>query len=106
MPGRSGGTTCAPRNVVSRVKARAKSVVIGKHPSLTTLAALAEQAQRFPNGQMAEERESLLIQALVSLGRVDEARARAARFERRYPMSMFRTAVEMSLRSISQRNER
>jgi len=56
--------------------------------------------QRFPSGRLVEERESIAIQALVSLGRGDEARRRAADFERKYPTSMLLPAISRALRSI------
>jgi hypothetical protein len=49
---------------------------------------LAEQhARQFPAGQLAEEREVVAIEALLALGRTDEARTRTARFRARFPES-------------------
>lgn len=42
----------------------------------------------FSGGRLAEERESVAIQALAKLGRTDDARTRAAAFERKYPNSV------------------
>jgi hypothetical protein len=50
---------------------------------------LDEHEQRFPKGQLSEEREALRIEALARMGRKDEARARAARFRRAHPQSLF-----------------
>ena len=58
---------------------------------------LERHAQRFPRGQLAEEREGLAVRALVAAGRPDEARARAQAFERRWPRSIFLPAVEAAL---------
>lgn len=44
-------------------------------------------ARSFPDGVLAQEREALAIEALVRLGRDEEARARAAAFAARYPTS-------------------
>jgi hypothetical protein len=44
-------------------------------------------AQRYPTGTLAQEREVIAIEALAQLGRRDEARARAARFFRAFPGS-------------------
>lgn len=41
----------------------------------------------FPDGVLAEERELIAVQALVELGRLDDARARLRAFERSYPDS-------------------
>ncbi|MHB8877703.1 MAG: hypothetical protein ACYC8T_28770 [Myxococcaceae bacterium] len=64
------------------------------------LQVLREHGQRFPKGQLLEERESLLVQALVNAGQLDDARARAAEFRRRFPESMLLPAVEAALSSV------
>jgi hypothetical protein len=51
------------------------------------LEAGAEHARTFARGALAEEREVLAITALMQLGRVSEARARATRFRREHPQS-------------------
>lgn len=61
------------------------------------LAALARHERAFPNGQLAEEREALAVRCLVLTSRADEARARGARFRRRYPTSVMLPAVEGAL---------
>jgi hypothetical protein len=52
-----------------------------------TLSLCAEHARRFPRGLLAQEREVLAIEALVSTGRIGDARARADRFGAAYPSS-------------------
>lgn len=64
------------------------------------LDATDEHARRFPRGHLAEERESLAIQALAGLGRGDEARARATKFRAKYPQSLLLPAVDGALRTI------
>ncbi|GAC1573223.1 MAG: hypothetical protein NVS3B20_24330 [Polyangiales bacterium] len=59
-----------------------------------SLVELARHAQRFPRGQLTEERESLAIQALSGAGRVAEARARATQFRKRCPGSMLLPVVQ------------
>jgi hypothetical protein len=44
-------------------------------------------ARRFPSGALSQEREVIAIEALVQLGRADEARARASRFFQAFPGS-------------------
>lgn len=61
------------------------------------LDATKQHRRRFPSGRLVEERESLAIQALARLGRDDEARQRAADFERTYPSSLFRPAIARAL---------
>ena len=46
---------------------------------------------------IALDREALVVRALVRAGRVGEAQARAAWFERRFPESLLRATVRSSL---------
>jgi len=64
------------------------------------LGPLDRHAQRYPKGILAEEREALAINVLVTLGRYDDARARSARFLRRYPGSLLRASVEAAIEAI------
>ncbi|MEO7112132.1 MAG: hypothetical protein ABI183_16935 [Polyangiaceae bacterium] len=64
------------------------------------LDATDQHEKKFPHGHLAEERESLAIQALVGAGRDDEARARAARFRAKYPSSLFLPAIAAAIRTI------
>ena len=61
------------------------------------LGPLQEHARRFPGGQLAPERESLWIEALVALGDLDAARARADSFRQRYPAGLLVPAVRRAL---------
>jgi len=65
-----------------------------------TLAVLRRHSRQFPHGQLSEERDSLLVQALVTKGDYDQARERAAAFRRRYPASLFAPAIDQALQSI------
>jgi hypothetical protein len=62
--------------------------------------AAERHAQEFPSGALAEEREAIVIRALVQAGRGDEARARAAQFHARFPESIFGRAIDAALASI------
>jgi hypothetical protein len=64
------------------------------------LGPLDRHAQRYPKGILAEEREALAINVLVTLGRYDDARERSARFLRRYPGSLLRASVEAAIEAI------
>ena len=64
------------------------------------LTALGRHQRAFPDGELREERESLMVQVLVGLERYDEARRAGARFRRRFPQSIFGPVVEEALRSI------
>jgi hypothetical protein len=60
---------------------------------------LDEHARGFPAGLLAEERDALRVQVLVSLGRLELARAAARRFESTYPASVHRDAIRRALGS-------
>ena len=59
---------------------------------------LAEaHASKFPAGALGQEREVVAIQALLRLGRGDEARARGAKFLAAFPGSAHRRRIEALL---------
>ena len=58
------------------------------------LAQVNRHAARFPHSALAQEREVIAIEALLRLGRSDEARLRAARFEQSYPTSAHVPRIE------------
>jgi len=57
-------------------------------------AAALEHAKLYPDGILAEEREAIAVEALVRLGRADDARDRLSSFLRRYPRSSYRKHLE------------
>lgn len=61
---------------------------------------LEEHAASYASGQLAEEREALWIQALVSEGRYPDARAKGAQFHKKFPRSMLGETVDATLASI------
>ena len=74
---------------------------VSRGQSEATLTALERHERRFPAGRLAEERDSLRVQALAQAGRGAEARERAARYRRDYPDSLLLPAVEAALRSLA-----
>jgi hypothetical protein len=54
---------------------------------VAALRVLSEHAKLYPQGALSQEREVLAVEALVNAGKLDEARARAARLEAAYPGS-------------------
>jgi outer membrane protein assembly factor BamD (BamD/ComL family) len=55
---------------------------------------VAEQIKRkYPKGMMVEAREVIAIQALCDLGRIKDASARVAQFDKSYPRSANRKKV-------------
>lgn len=73
---------------------------LAREKSAAALAALERHAREFPQGEFEEERESLQVQALVGLGRFEQARKTGARFHRRFPRSIFGAVVDEALKSI------
>jgi outer membrane protein assembly factor BamD (BamD/ComL family) len=73
---------------------------LGRGHTDLALAALRRHTRAYPNGQLAEERDGLLVQALVAKGEFAQARQRAARFHRQHPHSLFWPVVDEALRSI------
>jgi hypothetical protein len=60
--------------------------------------ALADRHElRYPSGALVPDREAIAIEALVGLGRLDEARARAGHFFRAFPGSVHQRHVEALL---------
>jgi hypothetical protein len=51
------------------------------------LAMTNDHAKAYPNGSMAQEREVIAIEALMKLGRRDEAARRATQFHKSFPQS-------------------
>lgn len=70
----------------TRLLREAYAALRSSDPQLA-LRLLDEHARRFPRGVLSEERSAQRIVALCNLGRLDEARAEAARFSQRSPAS-------------------
>lgn len=66
----------------------------------TAIDVLLRHEQQYPSGRLAEERESLLVQALLHSGRNDEAHKRALRFRARWPHSLLLPVIDAALRTI------
>jgi hypothetical protein len=63
--------------------------VRGNADPATALAATDAHKKKFPNGQLAADREYLAIRALKKLGRDDDAKARGDAFLTRFPQSPY-----------------
>lgn len=75
----------------------AARTALGRGEPAAALRHLGLHIARHPDGRLAEEREALRVQALAAAGDRARARAAAAAFERRFPASLFRTAVRESI---------
>ena len=73
---------------------------LARGDNASALKALADHAKAHPTGQLSEERESLWIQALVRSGDGDAAKARAAKFRKRYPLSIQLRVIDAALESL------
>jgi TolA-binding protein len=62
------------------------------------LGAISEHERQFPAGRLGEEREALRVKALAGLGRHNEARSAAERFQKRFPDSVLSSSVEETAR--------
>lgn len=93
-----------PRETVNPLLEEAESlerarVKLASDPA-TSLALLLAHVRRFPAGQLAAERDYLTIDALVRLGRRDEARAQARAFLLHHPASPYAKELERALLTI------
>lgn len=85
---RAGGDSLAEEHALVQ-RARAD---LARSPK-DALAAAAEHERRFPDGQLAAERDYVRIKALLSLGRRDEAAAHGNRFVARFARSPYADRV-------------
>jgi hypothetical protein len=70
---------------------------LGRNDGAHAMEAVERHARLYSRGQMAEEREAIAVQALVKLGRKEEAAARGARFRARYPNSVLMGVIDVAL---------
>jgi hypothetical protein len=75
---------------------RARASMTNGEPA-AAFEALTRHTRRYPRGLLSEEREAMAVNALVSLGRHAEARARGQAFQQRFPASLMRRSVEAAL---------
>ncbi len=73
----------------------AEALALARSGNAAAALTKAEQlAARYPSGMMVQEREVIAIEALMNLGRVAEARARATTFRQQWPTSAHITKVD------------
>lgn len=72
---------------------RARSA-LGRGDTAASLEAVAAHETRFPRGRLTEERELVAIQTLVRRGDGAAAKARADRFRKTHPKSVFLPAID------------
>lgn len=70
------------------------SAALMKGDSASAIAALKQHAQRFPKGELAQEREVLLVQALAASGDGKAAERRAQDFKKKFPGSLQQDSVD------------
>jgi hypothetical protein len=101
----SGAAHAADRPVASNTNAGtvdtlgAESALVEKARPLVdsrpadAIATLEEHTRRFPSGELAPEREYLLVRALRRAGRIEEARRHARAYAGRFPSSPYAPAM-------------
>jgi outer membrane protein assembly factor BamD (BamD/ComL family) len=72
-------------------------VALGRGDHESARKALREHGRAHPAGQLAEEREALVVLTLIRLGQVPRAREVAVRFRRSYPQSLLLPTIEAAL---------
>jgi hypothetical protein len=103
---RPSSTASVPAPGADEALARERQVIekarsaLARHDAAAALAAVDEHTKSFPHGQLVEMREALAVQALVDAGRGAEAKARAERFHRTFPSSMYSSVVDGAISSI------
>ncbi len=80
-----------------RAQLEVARTALARGQAAAALTVLHADAAARPRGRLAEERDSMTIQALALAGRTDEARARATTFTRRYPRSLFLPIVQAAI---------
>jgi outer membrane protein assembly factor BamD (BamD/ComL family) len=73
---------------------------LGQGDAARALGVLERHERQYPHPLLGEERDALLVQALVRAGRYTEARSRADAFRRRAPNSLLLPAVDAAIGSI------
>ena len=95
LPGTPDGQLAAERTMLDVAR-----TALARGNGGDALAAATRHEKRYPTGALAEEREAMAVQALVLLGRHDDARARGASFHQRFPGSVLAPAIDAALGAI------
>jgi hypothetical protein len=75
---------------------RAARQALEDHPQ-RALAISEEHARRFPVGMLAQERETIAVEALAKLGRTAQAQTRARAFLAAHPESPYKNRIDAAL---------
>ena len=92
---RGTSTIAEERGLVERARA-----ALVRRDGVSALIALREHAQKFPKGQLAEERDALEVQALAVAGHTEDARTKARMFDARHPGSIFAPQIDAIAREL------
>lgn len=92
-PSRTSGSSAATLRAERLLLERATTALV-RNDATSALAALREHARRFPRGELAEEREVLLVRALRASGQSDAANERAQDFKRQFPSSLQKGTID------------
>ncbi len=86
-PSRPSATSAANLRAERLLLERATTALM-RGDDASALTALREHARKFPRGELAEEREVLLVRTLRAAGQDDAANQRAKDFKRQFPSSL------------------
>jgi len=89
----SATASALPAEPEASMLARAHQALLHHDPD-RALAVAGEHARSYPQGALTQEREVIAVEALLALGRRDEARARVATFRREHPKSSHLSRLE------------
>jgi hypothetical protein len=90
----SGKPTPEAENEAQLLRRAAEA--LRENPKLA-LALCDQDARKSPDGFLAQERENIAIQALLGLGRIEDARARADAFRTKFPDSPHLRRIDQAL---------
>lgn len=83
--------------LAAQVAAYRQALALGRRDQVAALASFEAMRQRWSRGSMMHEVDLRIIEALLKLNRLPQAREEARRFLRRHPQSPQRTKVEAVL---------
>jgi hypothetical protein len=91
-----GSRAQAPDDMVEMQQVASAEQLLERSPQ-RALALVRQGDQRFAHGYFQQERAYIAIMALIRLGRVDEARARAASFAKQFPPLPYGARIRSAL---------
>jgi hypothetical protein len=98
VPGPAAAPSAAEPTLTDELRVIERARAALRSDPASAVAALTDAERAMPRGQLRDERDALLVEALVRSGAVADARARAAMLEQRAPQSPQSARVRALLR--------